>query len=386
MSTMRFSKDFWIISFALFFFMVSFNIILPELNDFITNLGGEDKKGLIISLYAISAAISRPFSGKLSDTIGRKKVMMIGMLVAALMSILYPLTGLITFLLLRFLHGFAAGFLPTGATALVTDILPAEKRGMGMGIWGTFSSVGIGFGQIFAASIVDNFGLNGLFLLSSILAIISGFMVMTVSESLEKPQAFKTEFLKVSWNDVFEPTVMPAAVVMFCQAISSGIVFAVTADISGYLDIENKGWFFGFYMVSTICIRVFSGGLSDKIGRRASLVIGLSFMVLAMTMIGFSTSVGMYSAGSVIFGIATGISSPTLFAWTADLSPSNRRGVGAGTLFIALETGIMIGSFSLFLTYNNSFSSIPTVFLFGASFSLIAIFYLLWHIKTRSEK
>src|SRR5690606_13983143 len=150
--------------------------------------------------------------------------------------------------------------------------------------------------------------------------------------------------------------------------------------------LENKGWFFGFYMVSTICIRVFSGGLSDKIGRRAALIIGLSFMVAAMTMIGFSTSVGMYTAGSIVFGIATGISSPTLFAWTADLSPSHRRGVGAGTLFIALEIGIMIGAFSLFLTYSNNLSSIPAVFLFGASFSLIAIFYLLWHIRKRKEK
>ena len=170
-----------------------------------------------------------------------------------------------------------------------------------------------------------------------------------------------------------EPSVIPAAVVMFCSAISTGIVFVITPDISGYLGIENKGWFFGFYMISTIFIRLFASGLSDVIGSRKTLIIGLSFMIISMTTIAFSETILMYTIGSVIFGLSTGISSPTLFAWTADLSHIDRRGVGAGTLFIALEFGIMIGSFSTLLTYNNSFTSVPFVCIFGAIFALIAI-------------
>ena len=109
--------------------MTSFNLIIPELNEFITILGGANYKGLVITLFTISAAISRPFSGKLSDTIGRKKAMTIGMLASVIVSILYPLSfSVFFFLCLRFLHGFSAGFFPTGATALLTDILP-EKKG-----------------------------------------------------------------------------------------------------------------------------------------------------------------------------------------------------------------------------------------------------------------
>lgn len=363
--------------------MVSFNIILPELNDFIVKLKGADQKGLIITLFTISAALSRPFSGKLSDTIGRKKVMLIGMFVAALVSVLYPLTGLYTFLLLRFLHGFAAGFLPTGATALVTDILPPDKRGVGMGIWGTFSSIGIGFGQIFAAWITAYFGLTGLFLVSSALAILSGILILYVKETLPSPRRFELTHLKITMQDVFEPNVIPAAIVMFAQAISSGIVFVITADISGFLGINNKGWFFGFYMLSTIFIRLFSSGLSDKIGRRKTLIIGGLFMVCSMVMLGYSKDWATYTAGSILFGVATGISSPTLFAWTADLSSFDRRGVGAGTLFIALEIGIMVGSFSTLFSYDNTLDSVPAVFLFGAFFSLFAVIYLLWHLKYR---
>lgn len=378
-------KNFWLLSFALFFFMISFNIILPELNDFITNMGAPDKKGLIISLFTISAAISRPFSGKLSDTIGRKKVMLTGMIIATVVTLLYPVSGLISFLALRFLHGFSAGFLPTGATALVTDILPENKRGVGMGIWGTFISVGIGFGQIFSSWITQEFGLTFLFFVGSVFALLSGIMIAFIKETLPDPVPFKGNFLLIKRSDIIEPDVIPAAIVMFCQAISTGIVFVVTPDISAFLDIDNKGWFFGFYMISTIGIRLFASSLSDHIGRRKTLIIGLSFMVTAMTLIGTASEWLQYTIGSVVFGIATGVSSPTLFAWTADLSAPTRRGVGAGTIFIALEVGIMAGSFMTIGTYNSTIDTVMLTFLIGAFASLIAITYLIWHLRFRES-
>ena len=378
-------KNFWLLSFALFFFMISFNIILPELNDFITNMGAPDKKGLIISLFTISAAISRPFSGKLSDTIGRKKVMLTGMIVATVVTLLYPVSGLISFLALRFLHGFSAGFLPTGATALVTDILPENKRGVGMGIWGTFISVGIGFGQIFSSWITQEFGLTYLFFVGSVFALLSGIMIAFIKETLSDPVPFKGNLLLIKRSDIIEPDVIPAAIIMFCQAISTGIVFVVTPDISAFLDIDNKGWFFGFYMISTIGIRLFASSLSDHIGRRKTLIIGLSFMVTAMTLIGTASEWLQYTIGSVVFGIATGVSSPTLFAWTADLSAPSRRGVGAGTIFIALEVGIMAGSFMTIWTYNSTIDTVMLTFLIGAFASLIAITYLIWHLRFRKS-
>ena len=381
----NYPRNFWIICLALLFFMISFNIILPEMNQFITNLGGINQKGLIITLFTISAAISRPFSGKLSDTIGRKKVMIFGMIVGVLVTLLYPLSGLVTFLSLRFLHGFSAGFLPTGATALVTDILPPENRGVGMGVWGTFISAGIGVGQIIASWITLNWGLDVLFMVAASFGVISGIMVTLLKETLPNPQPFKWTLLKIKWNDVVEPSVIPAAIVMFCSAISTGLVFVVTPDICGFLGINNKGWFFGFYVISTVLIRLFVSGLSDKIGRRKTLIIGLSFMVISMSMIAFSATIEFFTISSIVFGISTGISSPTLFAWMADLSHEDRRGIGAGTLFIALEVGIMLGALSTLVTYNNAPDSILRVFIVGVSFSVLAIIYLIWHLHKRDS-
>jgi predicted MFS family arabinose efflux permease len=116
------------------------------------------------------------------------------------------------------------------------------------------------------------------------------------------------------------------------------------------------------------------------------MLIGVTILIVSMLLIGFSTSVFTFTFAAIIFGFATGISSPTLFAWTADLSHPERRGVGAGTMFIALELGIMLGASSTTLFYNNSYESIPIAFGVGAFFASLALIYLIYHLLFRESK
>ena len=376
----KYGKNFWLLSLSMFFFMTSFNLILPELNNFITDLGGADKKGLIITLFTISAALSRPFSGKLTDTIGRKKVIYLGIMASMLISWFYPFSySVLFFLILRFFHGFSAGFTPTGTTALLIDLIPANKRGRAMGIWGTFISLGFGVGQFSGSWIGNTFGMDALFIISGFTSLISGLILISVDETLEKPEKFDGSQLKVQWKDVVEPSVIPAAVVMALTASCSGIIFVLTPDMSTYLGIDNRGFFFGFYVISTIFVRLFTSSLSDRIGRRETMLIGTFILFGSMLLMSQVNSKEAFIASGIAFGLATGISSPTLFAWTADLSHIKRRGVGAGTIFIALEIGIMIGSLSTLFTYDNTQGSIVQVFLFGAFMSILAMTYLIWH-------
>jgi len=384
---LNYGKNFWLLSLSMFFFMAGFNLIMPELNQFITNLGGEEQKGLVITLFTISAGLSRPFSGKLADTIGRKKVIYAGVICSIIVSMLYPLSSTVLFfLLLRFLHGFSAGFAPTGATALLTDITPIDRRGSAMGIWGTFISLGIGAGQSMGSWICSNFGFNVMFMTAALCSILSILFFIEVQESLKQKKGFKLNQLKINWTDVFEPSVRPAAIVMFLTATCSGIIFVITPDISAFLGIENKGFFFGVYVISTMLIRLLTSSMSDRIGRRKMLFAGCILLIASMMLIAIANSVNTYILAAIVFGFATGVSSPTLFAWTADLSPEHRRGVGAGTMFIALELGIMTGSLSTLLTYHNSKATVYLAFATGAIFALLAGIYLLWHLKTQKSQ
>ena len=118
-------------------------MMIPELPEYLTSLGGADYKGYIIALFTLSAALSRPFSGKLADTIGRIPVMVFGASVCFILGFLYPAVGTVwAFLLLRFFHGFSTGFKPTGTSAYVADVVPENRRGEAMGLLGVFGSLG----------------------------------------------------------------------------------------------------------------------------------------------------------------------------------------------------------------------------------------------------
>lgn len=370
----------------MFFFMTSFNLILPELNNYISILDGADKKGLIITLFTISAAISRPFSGKLADTIGRKKVIYLGIICSFLVMLIYPFSySVLFFLILRFLHGFSAGFAPTGATALLTDLIPEKSRGHAMGIWGTFISLGIGVGQTLGSWIYLSFGFTILFLIGALFSLIAFILVFWIKETLVNQQKFNFKLLRISWKDVFEPNVLPAAFVMLLSAMCSGMIFVLTPDLSTYLGISNKGFFFGIYVIATILIRLLTSSLSDRIGREKTLLIGCFILVISMLLVGTSNSIVSYIFAAIIFGIATGITSPTMFAWTADLSHEDRRGVGAGTMFIALEFGIMFGALLTLVSYDSTKSTIFITFLIGAIMATIACIYLIVIIARKKK-
>ena len=370
----------------MFFFMTSFNLILPELNNYISILDGADKKGLIITLFTISAAISRPFSGKLADTIGRKKVIYLGIICSFFVMLIYPFSySVLFFLILRFLHGFSAGFAPTGATALLTDLIPEKSRGHAMGIWGTFISLGIGVGQTLGSWIYLSFGFTILFLIGALFSLIAFILVFWIKETLVNQQKFNFKLLRISWKDVFEPNVLPAAFVMLLSAMCSGMIFVLTPDLSTYLGISNKGFFFGIYVIATILIRLLTSSLSDRIGREKTLLIGCFILVISMLLVGTSNSIVSYIFAAINFGIATGITSPTMFAWTADLSHEDRRGVGAGTMFIALEFGIMFGALLTLVSYDSTKSTIFLTFLIGAIMATIACIYLIVIIARKQK-
>lgn len=373
-----YSLNFWLLGLSTLLFMTGFNLIIPELNSYITELGGADYKGWIITLFTITAAISRPFSGKLADTIGRKPVIFFGGIVSAIMCFLYPVfVSVFGFLMLRFLHGFSTGFQPTGATSFVADLVPAQRRGEAMGIFGMTISLGMGVGQSLGSWVSLELGINGLFMVAGILSFISIAILPTLKETLEKPQRFKLSMLKISMEEVIERRVWLPGIIMFLTTICAGIIFVLYPDISQNLNIENKGIFMGVYLLATIGIRVLAGKASDKFGRRVVLITGMILLIFAMLIVGNADTVFWYFVGAVFFGLATGFNSPTVFAWTTDLAKPEHKGRALATLFITLEVGIGFGAYLTGWLYQNNPDFFFRTLFFAAICAFISLFVLL---------
>ncbi|MBT1709952.1 MFS transporter [Fulvivirgaceae bacterium PWU5] len=361
-------------------------MIIPELPAYLTELGGADYKGLIISLFALTAMISRPFSGRLADTLGRVPVMVVGSVVCCLCSLVYPvLTSIAGFLLLRLVHGFSTGFTPTGQTAYLSDIIPAHRRGEAMGLLGTAGSVGSAAGPALGGTLANHFGLNVMFYCSSSFAILSIIILIGIRDTVAKKHSFHPRLLKVRREDLFEPRVLTPAIIMALIAYAYGAIFTLLPDLGGQFDVRNKGLLFSYFTVASLLVRLLGGKASDRFGRRAVLRVSATFIAIAMLIIAFADSRYMLIAGVVVYGFAQGITSPTLLAWAADLAHPTHRGRGMASLYISMELGILLGALASGWLYGNEPANTTLTFCVCSAMAAMAWIFINFN-HTRKKK
>lgn len=374
-----YTRPFWLLCISSLLFFASFNMIVPELPSFLSSLGGGEHKGLIIALFTVTALISRPFSGKLADRIGRKPVIMAGSLVCFVCSLMYPLlTTVFAFLFLRLIHGFSTGFTPTGQTAYIGDIIPAERRGEAMGLLGTAGTLGMAGGPALGGWLSTLYSLDVMFYCSSLFAIASSLIVFSIKETVTEKHPVSWKLLKIEKKDLFEPRVLAPCLVMGLCAYAYGNLFTIMPDFGTLLGIQNKGLLFTYFTVASFLIRLFAGKASDRFGRVKVLRIATAFMTLAMVWIAFADTKLMLIIGAFMYGLAQGATSPTLLAWAADLSDPEHKGRGVASLYIFMEFGIGVGAFLSGLIYADKTPMILVTFLISGSLSGMAFLYLLW--------
>jgi MFS family permease len=383
MNLKTYSSQFWLLCLSSFFFFGSFNMILPELPEFLTNLGGADYKGLILSLFTLTAMISRPFSGKLADTIGRIPVMIVGSVACIICSLIYPaLTSIYGFFVLRFFHGFSTGFTPTGFTAYIADIVPVERRGEAMGLLSTCNTLGMAGSPALGGWISYQFSLDAMFYCSSLFGFIAVMISLSVKETLPNKERFHRHHLKIKKEDLFERSVLLPCAIMVLTAFSFGTMITLVPDLSSSLGMTNKGAVFSGLALSSVAVRIAAGKISDRYGRRSVLYVSTLLIALAMIITGMATQPLMLWAGAILYGMAYGMNSPTLFAWVTDLSDEKTKGRAFGSIYIALEFGIMIGA----LVSGFIFASQPGKFLLPfASAAFLATLSFAYLILTKSK-
>ena len=369
--------QFWLLCLSSYMFFSSFSMIIAELPGYLTRLGGEQYLGLVISLFTLTAGLSRPFSGRLTDKWGRIPVMIVGAVVSGLAALMYPvLVSVPGFLLIRLIHGFSTGFKPTGTSAYVADIVPLDRRGEALGILSMFGTVGMASGPILGSWVYLQYDINTLFYFSSVFSVGSVLILMGMKETLQDKARFRLNFLMITKNDLYEPRVLVPSVVMLLTTFSFGTVSTLSPDFSDYLGIENKGVFYSFFTGSSLLVRIVGGRLSDKFGRKVVIKFSTSILAVSLLIIGTSQTVFQYFSGAFLFGIGYGLNSPTLFAWAIDLSPDHSRGRGLSTLFIFLETGIGLGALLSGTFYQGKDYLFPVIFGVAAFFSLAAFVYV----------
>lgn len=358
-------------------FSASFNMLIPELPAYLSNLGGAEYKGLIIALFTLTAGISRPFSGKLTDTIGRVPVMAIGSIVCFVCGFLYPVLGTINgFLFLRLVHGFSTGFKPTATAAYVADIVPVKRWGEALGIHGLCFSTGMAIGPAIGSFITSYYSINVLFYSSSVFAMLSILILLNMKETLKTSEKFRLSHLRISRKEIIEWRVIPAALIILLAYLGYGVLLTLIPDWGEHLGVANKGIFFMTFTISSLLIRFVAGKVSDRFGRVSVIKVALAMLCISFYLIGNADSVTDLLVGSVAYGIAGGIFSPATNAWTIDLSHPDHRGKAMATMYIALEAGIGVGALLAGGLYKDVIEMVPPIFYISSGACVLALIYI----------
>lgn len=333
----------WLANFSIYF---SFMLVTPLLPLYLSENFGADKHtiGLVLSGYALTALLIRPFSGYFVDSFDRKKVLLLFMFFFFLFFAGYILAGsLLLFAIIRTLHGAPFGATTVANSTVAIDVLYPSRRAEGIGYYGLSNNIATAISPSVALWIYDvchNY--NIIFSLSLLFA---GFgFAINSTLKLKKRETIK-KANKMSLDRFFLVRAWREAVAMICFAFGYGV-------ISTYIAIYGKerlgitggtGVFFLLLSVGLILSRL----IGSRTLRKGMLIWNASLGLL-ISLCGYFLFAGVhnyfgYYGAALIIGLGNGHMFPAFQTMFINLAPHTQRGTANSSLLISWDVGVGLG-------------------------------------------
>lgn len=339
-------KRLLIIFLTVFIDLVGFGIIIP-LNPYLAEAFGATplQVGLLMSVYSLMQFIASPVWGQLSDRHGRRPIILISLLGAALAHAGFAMstsfTGLV---IMRGLAGLFGGNIST-AMAYIADITTEQNRSKGMGLVG--AAFGLGFmcgpviGGVFANTgrvFGDGPPFNESFpaLIAALICFVNFLMAYRyLPESLTSRGTAQREsrFKRIS-RALTTPVLRGAIALVFFNTFAMALIEAPL-----FLYVQNQfQWSlrqasFGFAYIGVIMVLT-QGYLirkfMPKFGERKVLAAGLALSALGWSLIGLSHTVGYLAVAVTFLALGNGMANPALNGSVSLLSGRDVQGNNLG--------------------------------------------------------
>ncbi len=334
------TKDFILLCLAVLFMAISFYFLIPTLPLFLTDIIKVEKKhiGLIVASFTLAALIIRPLTGYAIDRWGRKWVYIIAFFFMAAFFNLYivALTVGIMFSL-RFLHGLAWGVTSTTGATIAVDLLPTQKRGEGLSIYGLTMPLAMAIGPLIGFALVAKWGYNFMFVTGFIICLI-GFMLITfIKYPKYIPPAKHTKF---SFNNLFEKKSLPVSLNIMFITIPYGGIVSFIAIYAKEIGIVHGSLFFLILAIGIALARLVSGKIFDKKGPRVIFLVGIILLITGLPILAFIQNDWGFFIAAAMIGFGNGVIFPITQAMVNNMVQINRRGAANSTLFTAFDLGI----------------------------------------------
>ncbi|MEK5440556.1 MULTISPECIES: MFS transporter [unclassified Fredinandcohnia] len=366
---------------VMFLVYVGFGIIIPVIPFYAEDLGASPTElGLLMAVYSLMQFLFAPMWGRISDRIGRKPVIMIGIFGLAVSFFLMALsTELWMLFAARIIGGFlSAANMPT-VMAYAADITSEEDRGKGMGVIG--ASIGLGF--IFGPAIGGIFSKTNLhmpFYIAGTLSLLTFFLVMIVlKESLSKEQRHPKDRKRTGLLKALNgPESVLFFLSLFITLSLSGLeaTFAYFAAEKAGLGTTELGYIF---MIMGLAGAIVQGGLVGRLtkqfGEGFVIQIGIFVSAVGFFLILFTKDFVTAAIYLTIFGVGNGIIRPAVSALLTKRSKTGHGSV-TGLLSSFDSLGRILGPIlgGLLYTISMGLPYISGIFLSAVAFILFRMY------------
>ncbi|UFT99298.1 MFS transporter [Radiobacillus kanasensis] len=343
---MNTKKVFPVLVAVMFLVMVGFGIIIPVLPFYAEELGASPTElGLLMSIYSLMQLIFAPMWGRLSDRIGRKPIMMIGIFGLALSFFIMALsTNLWMLFVARIIGGIlSAANMPT-VMAYVADITTEEDRGKGMGLIGAATGLGFIFGPAIGGGFT-NINLHTPFYIAGISSIVTFFLVLFVLKESLAVSHNKIDKGKASLKEVLRGPLSMLYFLQFFVSLSlSGLeaTFAYFSAKQAGLDSVTLGYIFMIMGLASAGVQGSMGKLTKKYGEAKIIQAGILVSAIGFGLILFTQNFTTAAIFLAIFGVGNGVIRPSVSSLLTKLSKSG-HGSATGYLSSFDSLGRIIG-------------------------------------------
>ena len=351
----------------------------------------------VVSISAAMFIILTPFWGKLSDRIGRKSVLLVGLTGYVLSNIIFLYSASIG--LLGYVSGFfllfillvsriinsAVGAASRPATgAYVADVTSLEERSSGMGKFGAANNIGTILGPVLVGSIIginifnskiEGFALLTPLIVMSFLMIIAIFFVLLFLPNKKSADSDELNSERPTLDKNLKLLISIGVIVFTSFAIVQSVTayyiqdrFSLTLDETARSTALLLGTMALMAIVSQLTfVQRFKGPPLELIKY------SIPLFVLSSLIIVFSPSYTYIYFGMAIMGLAMGLASPGYTAAASLNADPNNQGAAVGLAMVAPGLGFTLGPFLSGLLYS---ISINLPFLFILPLFLVILFIL----------
>lgn len=378
-------KNLFILSFTLVVVTLGFGVVIPIIPFYMESLGaGGTELGLLVASYAVMRLIFAPIWGSLSDRLGRKPIMMIGILGYGLTMVLFGFaTELWMLFAARILSGILSSATSPTTMAYIGDSTSEQDRGSGMGILGAAVGLGTIIGPALGGLLASDSLSTPFFIAGgmSFLALLLTWLLLPESlpKDARQPSTKRIPLpeIRLWWQALNSPIgiLLILAFLLTCGLmIFYGIFGLYALDKFGFGPEQVGVIFMVVGLVSAITQGGLTGLVTRKWGETPIIKIGMLGSAISLFLVSFATNYWSLLVTIGLFVFTTALLTPAISSLTSKRAETQQgMAMGLSNSFMSLGriAGPLLAGFVFDINAVLPFVSGAVIMLFGFIASMI---------------